>query len=263
MLEKDAGAGARQKDRAGTAERVIWVRQGFRVDKDDPADTASRKADTRRGRRHGFPDRAVCAGSSAAPSSHQLDRPRGRAARVDQAAAGHRNRAAQPGRRRGPTGNHPQLGEQRTRAARDGLHPDRRAPGHGQRAAHARLGDVPSAIHATSVSVPTRQEWPRASVTRLTGTPSSLVMPTHGRQVRPGKCRTGRSGRNARQAYTDGRQRRVGDNELGGPALRSRSATAAGLRPVRKYLLPLQLCGRDASVMIRPWHGGMTQRGIA
>jgi quercetin dioxygenase-like cupin family protein len=46
MLEKDAGVGARQEDRTGTAERVIWVTQGFPVGNDDPSDTASRKVDT-------------------------------------------------------------------------------------------------------------------------------------------------------------------------------------------------------------------------
>jgi quercetin dioxygenase-like cupin family protein len=46
MLEKDAGVGARQEDRAGTAERVIWVTRGFPVDNDDPADTASLKVGT-------------------------------------------------------------------------------------------------------------------------------------------------------------------------------------------------------------------------
>ena len=46
MLEKDAGVGARQEDRAGTAERVIWVTQGFPVSNDDPSDTASLKVNT-------------------------------------------------------------------------------------------------------------------------------------------------------------------------------------------------------------------------
>jgi quercetin dioxygenase-like cupin family protein len=46
MLEQDAGVGVRQEDRAGTAERVIWVTQGFPVNNDDPSDTASRKVFT-------------------------------------------------------------------------------------------------------------------------------------------------------------------------------------------------------------------------
>lgn len=49
MLEKDVGVGVRQEDRSGTAERVIWVTQGFPVDNDDPSDTASRKVDTSEG----------------------------------------------------------------------------------------------------------------------------------------------------------------------------------------------------------------------
>lgn len=46
LLEKDPGVGAREEDRAGTAERVIWTTEGFPVDNDDSSDTASRKVDT-------------------------------------------------------------------------------------------------------------------------------------------------------------------------------------------------------------------------
>jgi quercetin dioxygenase-like cupin family protein len=46
MLETDAGVGARQEDRVGTAERVIWVTRGFPVSNDDPSDTASLKVNT-------------------------------------------------------------------------------------------------------------------------------------------------------------------------------------------------------------------------
>ena len=46
LLGKDAGAGARQEDRAGVAEAVIWVTEGFPADNDDPTDTATRKVNT-------------------------------------------------------------------------------------------------------------------------------------------------------------------------------------------------------------------------
>ncbi len=71
MLEKDAGVGARQEDRSGTAERVLWVTHGFPVDNDDPSDTASLKVDTSEG--DGTIFRIVAYSPGVAPRHHRTN----------------------------------------------------------------------------------------------------------------------------------------------------------------------------------------------
>lgn len=71
LLGKDPGVGARQEDRAGTAERVIWTTRGFPVDNDDPADTASRKVNTSES--DGTIFRIVQYAPGVAPRHHRTD----------------------------------------------------------------------------------------------------------------------------------------------------------------------------------------------
>jgi len=46
LLGMNAGAGARQEDRAGVAARVMWSTRGFPVDNDDSSDAAALKVNT-------------------------------------------------------------------------------------------------------------------------------------------------------------------------------------------------------------------------